>query len=65
MKIGKSVYMVWIFVMLILYIIFQNTFFGAAFLVMVCMGVLSVVIAKVIAKCIEIDKCLFARINGR
>ena len=41
--------------MLILYALFQNTFFGATFLVMVCMGAISVLIAKVLSKSVEID----------
>ncbi len=55
MKNKKSVYIIWLFVMLILYVLFQNTFFGATFLVMVCMGVISIVIAKVLSKAVEIE----------
>ena len=55
MKGKKRVYIIWLFVMLFLYILFQNTFFGATFLVMVCMGIVSVIIAKILSKSIEID----------
>ena len=55
MKNKKSVYISWLIIMLILYALFQNTFFGAIFLVMVCMGVISVAIAKVISLSVDID----------
>ncbi|MBE5934625.1 MAG: DUF58 domain-containing protein [Lachnospiraceae bacterium] len=51
----KSVYKNWVIIMLILYVLFQNTFFGATFLVLVCMGAISVIIAKILVESVDID----------
>ena len=51
----KRVYYIWLIVLLILYLLLQNTFLGAMFLALVCMGGCSVFISMILSKKVDIQ----------
>ena len=54
MKKKRSVYGLWLLILFVLFVLFQNTFFGVVFFTYAGMGIISVTMAKVISKNIKV-----------
>ena len=50
----KSVYGILLIIIIILYVLFQNTFFGMIFFIFLLMGAISVLIARTLSKAVEV-----------
>ena len=55
MKKKRSVYGLWLILLFVLFVLFQNTFFGAIFFTYTSMGIISVIIARAISKGVTVS----------